>query len=135
VTLLTWNHACAVGVRAMDDQHGILMDTMNEVRLAVVCGRGREQLVELLERLIVFTRMHFGSEEQLMEQTGFPGLADHQARHRGMMQEMVEAAHRVQHEDQVPIHPLLCRLRDGYIEHIEGLDRQYGGWMNERGVN
>ena len=32
MTLLTWNHACSVGVKAMDDQHGILMDAMNELR-------------------------------------------------------------------------------------------------------
>ena len=30
VALLTWNHACMIGVRAMDDQHGILMDTLND---------------------------------------------------------------------------------------------------------
>ena len=63
VTLLTWNHTCSVGVRAMDDQHGILMDIMNELRQALVRGSGREQLSELLDRLIEFTRMHFWSEE------------------------------------------------------------------------
>jgi len=135
VTLLTWNHACTVGVRAMDDQHGILMDTMNEIRLAVVCGRGREPLAVLLERLMEFTRLHFLSEEQLMKQTQFPGLDGHRARHQAMMQQMAESAHRVQHEDKVPIHPLLCRMRDGYLEHVEGFDREYGNWMNERGVN
>jgi len=36
----------------MDDQHGILMDAMNELRLAVVHGCGREQVSELLDRLI-----------------------------------------------------------------------------------
>jgi hypothetical protein len=29
---------------------------------------------------------------------------------------------------------LLCSLRSGYIEHIEGPDRQYGPWLNEHGV-
>ena len=81
MTLLTWNHACTINVRAMDDQHGILMDTMNELRQTVVRGRGREEICALLDRLIEFTRMHFWSEEQLMEQTAFPGLADHRARH------------------------------------------------------
>jgi hypothetical protein len=41
VALLSLNHAGTVGVRAMDDQHGILMDTMNELRLAVVRGECR----------------------------------------------------------------------------------------------
>jgi len=135
VTLLTWNHACSVGVRAMDDQHGILMDTMNELRLALLCGRGRDQLTELLNRLIEFTRMHFWSEEQLMEQTAFPALAEHRAQHQSMLQQMLESAQRLQHEEHVLIRPILCALRDGYLEHIEVLDRPYGVWMNERGVH
>jgi hemerythrin len=61
------------------------MDTMNELRLALVRGGGREKISELLDRLIEFTRMHFWSEEQLMEQTGFPGLADHRAEYHRML--------------------------------------------------
>ena len=135
MTLLTWNHACAVGVRAMDDQHGILMDTMNELRQAVVRGRGREEISAIFDRLIEFTRMHFWSEEQLMEQSGFPGLADHRAEHHSMLAQMIQAAHRVQYGEGVPMRPLLCTLRSGYIDHIEGLDREYGPWLNDHGVD
>jgi hemerythrin len=135
VSLLTWNHACSVEVRAMDDQHGILMDTMNELRLALVGGRGREQICELLDQLIEFTRMHFFSEEQLMQQTDFPGLADHRAEHHRMLAEMLRAAHRLQHGEEVQTRQMLLALRDGYLEHIEGLDREYGPWMRERGID
>ena len=134
MTLLTWNHACTVGVRAMDDQHGILMDTMNELRLAIVRGCGREQVSALLDRLIEFTRMHFWSEEQLMEQTGFSGLAEHRAEHHSILAQILQSAHRVQYGEGVEMRQLFCTLRDGFIEHIEGLDRQYGPWLNERGV-
>ena len=134
VTLLTWNHTCAVGVRAMDDQHGILMDTVNELRLALMRGCGREQLSELLDRLIEFTRMHFWSEEQLMEQSGFPGLAEHRAEHHSMLARMLHSAHRVQYGEGVRMRPMLCSLRDVFLEHIEVLDRQYGPWLNKRGV-
>jgi len=30
--------------------------------------------------------------------------------------------------------PLLCTLRDEYLDHIEELDRQYGPWLNERKI-
>jgi len=118
----------------MDDQHGILMDTMNELRLAVERGRGREEVSELLDRLIEFTRMHFWSEEQLLEQSGFPGLTEHRAEHHSVLAHMLQSAHRVQYGEGVRMGPLLCSLRDGYLEHIEGLDREYGPWLNEHGV-
>ena len=118
----------------MDDQHGILMDTMNELRQALVRGSGREQLSELLDRLIEFTRMHFWSEEQLMEQSAFPGLAEHRAEHHSMLAQMIQSAHRVQYGEGVQMRSLLCSLRDGFLEHIESLDQAYGPWLNERGV-
>ena len=134
MTLLTWNHARTVGVKAMDDQHGILMDTMNELRLELVRGSGREPVSVLLDRLIEFTRMHFSSEEQLMEQTGFPHLAEHRAAHQRLLSLIRESAYRAQHGEEVQMRPLLCSLRDGYVEHIEGMDREYGPWLNEWGI-
>ena len=135
MALLTWNHACSVGVRAMDDQHGILMDTLNELRLATVRGLGREQINEVLDRLIEFTRMHFWSEEQLMDQNKFPGLAEHRSEHQQLLAQILQSSHRVQHGEMMQMRPLLGFLRDSYAEHIGGMDREYGPWMNERGVD
>jgi hemerythrin len=118
----------------MDDQHGILMDTMNELRLAMSHGSSREQMNELLNRLIEFMRMHFWSEEQLLEQTGFPGLAEHRLEHEKLLAQVRESAHRALHNENVGMRPLLAFLRDWYLEHIEGLDQEYGAWLNERGI-
>ena len=134
MTLLTLNETCSIGVRAMDDQHGILMDTMNELRQALVRGAGREQLREVLDRLIEFTRMHFWSEEQLMEQSAFPGLAEHRSEHHGMLARMMQSAHRVQYGEGAQMRPLVDFLCNWFAEHIESLDRHYGLWLNERGV-
>ena len=133
--LLTCNNACTVGVRAMDDQHGILMDTMNELRLAVVRGLGREQVSEVLDRLIEFTRMHFCSEEKLMDQFEFPGREELRTDHQRILAQILQSSHRVQHGEQMQMRPLLCFLRESYSEHIESMDREYGPWLNERGVD
>ena len=118
----------------MDDQHGILMDALDELREAMEHGGGREQMSELLDRLIEFTRMHFWSEEQLMEQTGFPGLAEYRAEHHCMLAQILQSAHRVQYGEGVQMRPLLGFLRDWYFEHIEAMDRKYGRWFNDHGV-
>ena len=73
MTLLTWSHSCSVGVQAMDDQHGILMDTMNELHAALMRGCERKQLDGHLNRLAEFSHLHFVCEEQLLERNGFPG--------------------------------------------------------------
>jgi hemerythrin len=134
VTSLTWNHACSVGIKAMDDQHGILMDAINELRQAVTRGGGREQVSELLDRLIEFTRMHFDSEERLMQQAGFPCLVEHRAQHQCLMAQILEAAHRLQYGERVDMNFLLRFVREWYLEHTATLDQQYGPWLNELGI-
>ncbi|HKN22681.1 MAG TPA: hemerythrin family protein [Terracidiphilus sp.] len=134
MTLLTWNHACSVGVRAMDDQHGILMDAINALRLALVRGAGRERIRELLDEFIEFARMHFWSEEQLMGQTGFAGLEEHRAEHHRMLADILQAAHRLQYGKGVQLRPLLCSLHHGFLNHIETMDQKYVPWLHEHGV-
>jgi hemerythrin len=135
VTLLTWSHACSVAVRAMDDQHGILMDAINALRLALVRGGGRERISELLDEFIEFARMHFWSEEKLMEQTSFPGLEEHRAEHHRMLADILQAAHRLQYGDGVQLRPLLCGLHYGFLHHIEAMDQKYAPWLHEHGIS
>ena len=85
MTLLTWSHECIVGVEAMDDQHGILMDTLNELRVMLLRGVDRACVSLQLERLIDFTQMHFQSEEQLLLRQGFPGINEHRTAHHHLL--------------------------------------------------
>jgi hemerythrin len=118
----------------MDDQHGILMDAMNELRLAMTHGSGREQLSKLLDQLIEFTRMHFASEEQLMQQTGFAGHEQHRAQHQCLMAQVLQAAHQLQYGKKADMSGLLNFLRDWHTQHIAGPDQQCGAWLNDRGI-
>jgi hemerythrin len=118
----------------MDDQHGILMDAINDLRLALLRGSSHEKICELLDQFIEFTRMHFWSEEQLMEQTGFSNLAAHRAIHHQMLAEILQAAHRLQYGESLHLRPLLSQLHDGFLEHIEQVDQEYSPWLRERGM-
>jgi len=134
VALLSWTHASTVGVKAMDDQHGILMDAMNELRLTLMNGSGHEQTSARLEQLIDFTRKHFQSEERLLEQQDFPGLSEHRAAHARFLVQIRQAVDRAGRGEETGSVPLISRLRALYLEHIEEFDRAYGQWLNDRGV-
>ncbi len=135
MNILTWNHACSVGVRALDDQHGILMDALNDLRLAMVRGSGRAEVCELLTRLIQLTNMHLTSEEQLLEKYNFPGLEAHRTEHLRLLSAIRQSALRVQRGEEVGMRPLLNSLRAWYIGHIEDHDSEYGSWLNDLGVH
>jgi hemerythrin len=119
----------------MDDQHAVLMDTMNELSQSVACGGGREQVCEDLNRLIEFTRLHFSSEERLLEENEYPKVSEHRQAHQRLLVQIEEAANRVRHAQGVHIGSLLSFLHGWYMSHVEDLDQPYGEWLNERGIS
>lgn len=134
VTLLTWSHECIVGVQAMDDQHGILMDTLNELRLMLLRGAAHRDICLQLERLIEFTQMHFHSEEQLLLQEGFPAASEHRTAHQHLLSRLYRALDQANREEVASLNTLLEFLPSWYTEHVERLDQPYGVWLNDRGV-
>jgi len=134
VSGLTWSHASLVGVQAMDDQHGILMDTLNEVRVQLLQGAAREAVGAKLEQLVEFTGMHFACEESLLERHGYPGLQVHRLEHQRLMNEIRQALDHTQHGQNGDLQPLLDFLRRWYTVHVETQDHLYGEWLNARGI-
>ncbi len=132
--LLTWNSASSVGVQAMDAQHSILMDALNDLRERLVQGADHEQVCDSLSRIVEYTRQHFANEEQLLEQHGYPELGPHRAAHRRLLQQIAETTQRIESGEPVEISSLISFLRHWFNDHIELFDQRYGAWLNERGI-
>jgi hemerythrin len=135
VSSLAWSHANLVGVQAMDDQHGILMDTVNQLRSHMLHGEPRSAITRQLERLIEFTGMHFACEESLLERNHYPGLAEHRLEHQRLLTEINRAFELIQHGRENDLQYLLDFLHTWYIEHVEKQDRPYGEWLNSKGID
>ncbi|MDR3738683.1 MAG: bacteriohemerythrin [Terracidiphilus sp.] len=131
---LAWSHANLVGVQAMDDQHGILMDTVNELRAQMLRGEPRHSVIRQLERLIEFTGMHFSCEESLLDRNHYPGITAHRLEHQRLITEINRALELIQHGRESDLQPLLDFLHTWYVEHVEKHDRPYGAWLNSRGI-
>lgn len=74
--LIPWPENYLLGNRGMDATHAEFAALIN--RLAVADGREFQTLfLELLDH----TGAHFGAEEALMDESGFPASAEHRAEH------------------------------------------------------
>lgn len=71
---LQWDESYSVGNAVLDAQHREVIDLINML--------DDETLVEVvLEQLERYAREHFRDEERLMEEAGYPALAEHRALH------------------------------------------------------
>ena len=134
MALLTWRKSKSVGVKILDDQHRGMIRILNELHAAAVKGRVGEAAGPLLSQVSCTAREHFSTEEELMEQTSYPGLAEHRAIHQALLTKAAEFLARHDESDAASYVKLLDFLRDWFKDHIEHADKKYTGWMNEHGV-
>lgn len=135
MALLTWDRRYSVGVRALDEQHSGLFQTLNELHEAMMKGQAQRLTGSLLNKLVDYTRKHFAEEERRMTSTGYPGLAEHREQHRALTRQVDEFVQKYDRGEATLNVQLLNFLRSWLTEHIEKADKQYGPWMNEHGMS
>jgi hemerythrin len=134
MALITWTEKLSVGVKSIDDQHTILFETINELHAAMMRGQARTIVGTLLHTLADYTRHHFAAEEAMMAAAQYPGLAPHRIKHRELTKEVEGYVARYEQGDITLSMPLLNFLSSWLSNHIQNTDKEYGPWMNERGV-
>lgn len=131
---LEWNEDLSVGVKQLDDQHKVLMATVNELHGAMAKGQGRAITADLLKTLVMYTREHFACEESLMRQSAFPEAADHKHLHDELTSQVQDYVKRFEDGEISLSVDLLQFLNQWLVKHIKGSDRKYGPWLNRQGI-
>ena len=134
MALLKWTKKYSVGVKAFDDHHINLVKRLNELHAAMLKGQAQGIAGPLLSKMTEESREHFAAEEQLMESTKYPGLAEQRAAHKELADKVGEYMARYEQGDQT-MYPELLRFVGNWLHnHMLTVDKQYTQWMNEHGV-
>jgi hemerythrin-like metal-binding protein len=134
MALATWTDNLSVGVESIDNQHTVLFNTINELHAAMMKDKARSIVGELLGRLLAYTRNHFSTEEALMEDANYAGLAIHRIEHRKLTKQVEWFVARYQQGDLTLSLELADFLSDWLKNHIQKEDQSYIPWLNEHGM-
>ena len=74
-------------ISIIDQQHQELVSMLNRLNDAVKNNASREQIYQIIDDVIAFTRLHFEAEEQIMVQCGYDGVDWHKDRHKELIQD------------------------------------------------
>jgi hemerythrin len=129
MSMMQWQDSFSVGVTAMDVQHRQLVAMVNQLYEAMRMGKGDLVVKTLLPNLAQYTRSHFNTEEKLMHDVDFPGIAAHQAEHHKLSQEVGDLLDRIKAGKMVATVTLATFLKDWLTKHILGHDMQYGKFI------
>lgn len=76
-----WTDQLNVGIEVIDQQHRRIVEYINQLDDARSNNYSREEIGFLINELVDYTISHFGFEESLQEEAGYPFLKSHQKVH------------------------------------------------------
>ena len=123
---LEWSDSLSVGVPQMDEQHRKLVEILNRFYEAVEKGERDEAIEMLLKGAEEYTVFHFQSEENFMEEIGFPELEAHRKAHQNLVNEVRMAKEKHARGDRKAVRGLAAFLLSWLYTHIAKTDRKYG---------
>lgn len=130
--LLEWTPALSCGFQGIDEDHKELLEITNTLFDAVVYGRGKEIVEEVLEELLDYTSWHFGHEERLMKEHGYPDYFHHKTEHALLTERVLAFQARYRNGDEKTPEELLSFLRRWLVQHFDQVDSRLGRFLYER---
>jgi len=131
---LTWNQACNVGVQSIDDQHGALLDALNELRGALLKGSESKTVRMMLRQVTELLQLHVASEEQMLARAGFPKLEAHRAEHKKLLARLALYDSRFESRQADSVFELVEYMRKWFTSHTAVAGKVYGPWLQLQGV-
>jgi hemerythrin len=126
---VAWKPFYSVGDAALDAEHQQIIDMLNDLFAAAQQGPNHPVSAALWKRLLQYTNRHFKHEERVMQQHGYPGLAEHVARHARLRQRTADLQ---MHADLVTSRDLLQFVKEWWLEHIQEEDKRYAPYLMAR---
>jgi hemerythrin len=116
---LFWTDRLNVGIEVIDNQHRRIVDYINLLDEANFKGHSREEIGRLIHDLVDYTISHFGFEESLQEEAGYPYIKAHQKVHGLFTQRVADFQARFDNGEDISekLHSLLTTWLLNHIKH------------------
>lgn len=132
MTMFEWNDQYRLNHPVIDGQHKRLFQLAGELHGAMLAGKGSKVLERTLDELINYTKAHFASEERLMQQSGYPGYAEHKIQHDRLTARVVDFQKTFQDQKATATIELMQFLKDWLTHHIGEVDRKVADHLSRR---
>ena len=120
---IVWSLDNELDIPIIDEQHRAIVSTINSLFYFIHEKLTFVALKPTLHILAEYTKIHFTTEELLMEKAGFPGFENHVLLHRKLAERTTAIAQGPLERDSAL--EVLHFLKDWWLNHINWEDRKY----------
>jgi hemerythrin len=125
--LVTWSHSFSCGVKLIDDQHMELVNLVNELFHHVTGNQVQEKdyFNRVIHELVRYVRVHFATEEKIMQATRYSGYDEHKKVHESFVATVAQNIKDYQEGKRLTLSTFTKYLKDWILSHIAVMDKQY----------
>lgn len=133
---VVWEDRFNVGIGIIDEQHRKLIEFTNQLFEGCRAGQdtANEAFRKILKDVVAYVRIHFTSEEQLMQGLGWDGYAAHKKLHEEFVRRVLEDVANFESGQRFVPNLFVRFLRDWLLEHIAVEDHKYVALALSRGI-
>lgn len=133
---ITWNNNLLTGVEMIDNQHKELFSRFDTLLTACNQGKGKEEVMRLLQFLDDYIKEHFDAEEKLQLKHSYPQYAEHKAQHVTFVADVDHLKKQFLNEGATL--PLVIQTNQALvswlIKHISNVDVAFARYLKENQV-
>ena len=128
---LTWKDSFNSGHPLIDGQHRGLFTVANELLAAARAARPKQELMEILRRLMDDVVGHFKDEEEFLESIGFVELDDHATEHAQLVSKARALLDAFRGDDLHLAELFQFFAYDVVTRHMLGTDRRFFPYVGD----
>jgi hemerythrin len=134
MALIQWASVFSVNVAEIDKQHQKLIALINNLNDAMKQGKGKESLAEIIDELSNYAANHFAFEEKYFDKFGYPAATSHKLEHANFVKKVSEFKNGFDSGRLALTIEVMTFLKDWLQNHIQGIDKKYSSFFNEKGL-
>lgn len=132
---IKWKDEYSVGVEVLDNDHKKLVQLLNQFTTAYDYAVSEDFERQALQDLVSYTKTHFEREEGIMEENGYPDISAHKKQHAKMIKQVEVFVELYNEKGHDALNEVSDFLSKWLINHINGTDKQYTSYLNEKGIH
>ena len=114
-----------VGHEVLDAQHKAIFDNMATVYGNLLNDKKGKEMLDALDMLDAYCKLHFFDEEKVMSDMEFPGIEEHKAQHVLFVRHLEVFMGRYEELNCAKSIDELNFLKGWFLEHITAFDKVY----------
>lgn len=131
---IVWNDSFVTGVDEIDQQHRILVNSLNAANAKLTANTNLELLDQISRDLLSYALYHFETEEELMQEYGYAeqdssAAQTHLEQHRSFSSKVVAVREGLKVGTLISREDLLSFLNDWLVNHILNTDKKLGAFI------